>query len=142
MKFFESLKSALQAAAVSLSIAASIFAPVAAVAQGFNIPDGSSIQGHIRSGQQQGAPPPVAVGCTIDPAASDMIGTCTASAASGSITFNRTYTTAPKCIVWDQSATSTVSMPVYSVSATAITLTTIISTHILGYLCIGVQAST
>lgn len=139
---FENLRAAAVNALAAASVAFMLFAPVAAVAQGFNIPDGSSIQGHIRSGQQQGAPPPTAVGCTIDPAASDMIGTCTASAASGSITFNRTYTTAPKCIVWDQSATSTVSMPVYSVSATAITLTTIISTHILGYLCIGVQAST
>lgn len=111
------------------------------MAQGFNIPDGSSIQGHIKAAQVPGSPPPVAVGCTIAAGATDMVGTCTASAASGSITFARTYAAAPSCIVWDQSATSTVSMPVYTVSATAITLTTIISTHVLGYLCLGQQSS-
>lgn len=134
MKMFRSFVVAL---ALSLG-----FAPGLALAQSFTLPDGAALQGHLKAYTQPGAAPPTAVGCTISAAATDMMGTCTASAASGSITFARTYTTAPFCIVWDQSATSTVSMPVYTVSATAITLTTIISTHVLGYFCIGQQSST
>lgn len=124
--------------AVALAL---LLAPAAAFAQGFTLPDGSSLQGHLKASQAPGLAPPVAVGCTIAANATDVIGTCTASAASGSITFGRTFGAAPSCIVWDQSATSTVSMPVWSVSATAITLTTIINAHVLGYLCIGTIAS-
>jgi hypothetical protein len=131
------LKVRLAAAAIAL---AALFAPVAAMAQGFTLPDNSVIQGHIRAVQQPGATPPTAVGCTIAPNATDAVGTCTATAASGTITFSRTQGAAPTCVVWDQSATSTVSMPVYTVTATAITLATIISTHVLGYICIGTIA--
>lgn len=134
MKFLDTLKVHVSA----LAIAAFACSPLHA--QGFNIPDGSSIQGHVKTVPQAGAVPPTAVGCTIAAGATDFAGTCTASAASGSITFARTYGTAPACVVWDQSATSTVSMPVYTVSATAITLTTIINAHVLGYICMG-QAS-
>ena len=124
-----------------LVAAALALAPCAALAQGFNIPDASSIQGHIKAVPQIGAAPPTAVGCTIATTATDVAGTCTATAASGSITFARTYGAAPSCVVWDQSATSTVSMPVYTVSATAITLSTIISAHVLGYICLGITPS-
>jgi hypothetical protein len=117
-----------------------LFAPALVHAQGFTLPDNSVIQGHIRAVPQLGATPPTAVGCTIAANATDAVGTCTATAASGSITFSRTQGAAPTCVVWDQSATSTVSMPVYTVSATAITLSTIISTHVLGYICIGTIA--
>lgn len=114
-----------------------LLAPAAAFAQGFNLPDGSSIQGHVKSVPQAGATPPVAVGCNIASNATDASGLCTANAASGSITFARTYGVAPVCMVVDADATSTVSMPVYTVSATAITLATIISTHKLFYWCLG-----
>lgn len=133
MKFFENMKLYLAAIAILIGLASPAFS------QGFIIPDGSTIQGHIKAAPQPG-PPPVAVGCTLVAGSTDFAGTCTASAASGSITFSRTYGSAPTCIVWDQAATSTVSMPVYSVSPTAITLITIISTHLLGYMCMG-QAS-
>lgn len=126
-------------AAAALALAA-LFAPAAAFAQGFTLPDNSVIQGHVRAAPQVGAAPPTAVGCTIAANATDFAGTCTATAASGTITFARTQGAAPSCVVWDQSATSTVSMPVYTVTATAITLATIISTHVLGYICIGTTA--
>lgn len=137
--FFDRLNASLAALAVALAVA---LAPGAALAAGFTLPDQSVIQGHTNIVPQIGAAPPVAVGCTISATASDAAGNCTASAASGTITFARTYTVAPVCVVWDQSATSTVSMPVYSVSATAITLSTIISTHVLGYFCFGGAPST
>jgi len=111
-----------------------------AIAQVFTIPDGSYVAGHVA--YTQPTAPPVGVGCTIVAGATDMEGSCTASAASGSITFGRTFTNAPTCIVADAGATSTVSMPVYTVSATAITLTTIISTHLLVWHCAGKTGST
>lgn len=124
----------------SLMAFAFILVAPACFAQGFVLPDNTVIQGHIRAVQEAGATPPTAVGCTIAANATDFAGTCTASAASGSITFSRTQGAAPVCVVWDQSATSTVSMPVYSVSATAITLATIINAHVLGYFCVGTAA--
>ncbi len=133
---FEYFRSAI----IGALIACAALMPVSAFAQGFTLPDGSAAQGHQRAMTQPGATPPTAVGCTIDAGSTDMVGKCTASAASGSITFSRTFAVAPYCMVVDASATSTVSMPVYTVSATAITLSTIISTHVLYYWCFG-QAS-
>lgn len=127
----------LAAAAFAL---AALFAPAAAFAQGFTLPDNSVIQGHVRAVPQAGAVPPTAVGCTIAANATDAAGLCTTSAASGSITFARTQGAAPVCLVVDADATSTVSMPVYTVSATAITLTTVITAHKLFYWCIGTIA--
>lgn len=116
------------------------FSPVAAMAQGFTLPDGSTIQGHARI---TGAVPPTATGCTMDANATDLFGSCTTSSTSGSITFGRTWTTAPKCIIVDTtSAGGAGTVPVYSVSATAITLTTIVSAHILVWFCAGVSSST
>lgn len=126
----------------ALALLAFTLCPLAgAFAAGFTLPDGSTIQGHINAATQAGATPPTAVGCTIDPGSTDVVGKCTASAASGSITFSRTFAVAPYCMVVDASATSTVSMPVYTVSATAITLSTIISAHVLYYWCFGQQSS-
>lgn len=124
-----------------LLLAFVIFASPSAFAQGFTLPDGSAIQGHVKAMGAVGATPPTAVGCTIGAGSTDFAGTCVTSASSGSITFQRTFGAAPSCLVVDASATSTVSMPVYTVSATAITLTTIITAHTLFYMCVGTQAS-
>ena len=109
-------------------------------AQGYTLPANSAVQGHIISSQ---ATPPTGVGCTVAAGSTDLVGHCTATAASGSITFTggnpsgvTGFATAPTCLITDQSATSTVSMPVYTVSTTAITLSTIISTHVINWLCV------
>lgn len=116
--------------------------PAAAFAQGFTLPDGSAMQGHIKAMPQIGAAPPVAVGCTIGATSTDFAGTCVTSSTSGSITFARTWGAAPFCLITDASAVSATSMPVYTVSATAITLTTVITAHTLFYLCMGSTPST
>jgi hypothetical protein len=136
--FFAFLNAQVAALAVTVALALS---PGAAFAQGFTLPDNSAVQGHVRVAPQLGAAPPVAVGCAIAANATDLAGLCTTSAAAGSITFSRTYVAPPVCLVVDADATSTVSMPVYTVSATAITLTTIITAHKLFYLCLGTIAS-
>jgi hypothetical protein len=119
------------------SIAALTFAPVAALAQapGFTLPNNSVYQGHLNAAPINVAP--TGSGCTIAAGSTDTDFSCTASAASGSITFATAWNVAPFCTITDASATSTVSMPVYSVSTTAITLTTIISTHVLYGHCTG-----
>lgn len=133
MKFLEDVRSLL--AAGMLAIALMCGASPDVLAQGFTLPDGTVQQGHISAVQTINKTPPVGVGCTIAANATDTSGNCTASAASGTITFATPYNSAPTCAVWDQSATSTVSMPVYTVSASVITLSTIISTHVLGWRC-------
>lgn len=102
-----------------------------AYSQGFVIPANTPFIGHYIA---QG-PIPVGAGCTIQASATDTDGQCTTSAASGSITFGTPFAAAPFCMVVDASATSTVSMPVYTVSTTAITLTTIITAHTLFWHC-------
>lgn len=118
-----------------------LFASHAAFAQGFSLPDGSAIQGHARVNGAVGAAPPTAVGCTINASSTDLAGLCTTSATSGSITFQRTWGVAPFCLIADADAVSATSMPVYTVSATAITLTTVITAHKLFYFCIGTAPS-
>lgn len=93
--------------------------------------------GHLIFGGSGGAQIPVGAGCTIAQGATDAAGQCVASATSGTITFGVPFVRAPFCLVVDASATSTVSMPVYTVSNTAITLGTIISTHLLIWSCSG-----
>lgn len=122
----------------SLLALALALAPIPAMAQGFTAPDPTTFGGHVVAS----GPLPTLVGCTIIAGSTDTSGSCTTSAASGSITFGRTFATAPACLVVDASATSTVSMPVYTVSATAITLSTIITAHILHWFCIGKIGST
>ena len=111
-----------------------LFAP-AAFAQGFTLPNGSVALDHLIAAPAPGKAAPVGTGCTIAAGSTDDAGSCTASAASGSITFATAYASAPFCTVVDASATSTVSMPVYTVAASAITLSTIISTHVLYWTC-------
>jgi hypothetical protein len=130
----------LAAIAFAVALALAAFAPDAN-AQGFTLPDGSAIQGHVKAMGAPGAAPPTAAGCTIGAGSTDFAGSCVTSASSGSITFQRTFATAPSCLITDATATSTVSMPVYTVSATAITLSTIITAHTLFYVCVGTQSS-
>lgn len=123
------------AIALALAFLASLGANYKAVAQqgftAFNL----ILSGHFINGGSGNAAVPVTVGCTLIAGSSDTDGSCTASAASGSITFAAAYATAPFCSVVDATATSTVSMPVYTISVTAITLSTIISTHLLFWHC-------
>ena len=117
-----------------------LYAPLA-FGQGFTFPDGGAIGGHVRTNQAPGLTPPTAVGCTINASATDVAGLCTTSSTSGSITFSRTWGAAPFCLIADADAVSATSMPVYTVSATAITLTTVITAHKLFYFCVGPAAS-
>jgi hypothetical protein len=126
----------------AVAVAVALLTPAGAFAQGFMLPDGSAVQGHVRASGAVGAAPPTAVGCTINAAATDVAGLCTTTATSGSITFQRTWGAAPFCLIADADAVSATSMPVYTVSATAITLTTVISAHKLFYFCIGGAPST
>jgi hypothetical protein len=139
VKIFDDIRSSLAAGLLAVAL---ICGASGAHAQGFTLPDGSAIQGHVKAMGAVGAAPPTAVGCTIGAGSTDFAGTCVTSAASGSITFQRTFAAAPSCLITDATATSTVSMPVYTVSATAITLSTVISAHTLYYICVGTQSST
>lgn len=102
-----------------------------AYSQGFQIPNNSAIIGHLGVTGNV----PVGTGCTIVAGSTDTAGSCTASAASGSVAFATAYAIAPFCLVTDGSATSTVSMPVYTTTTAQITLSTIISTHVLYWFC-------
>lgn len=102
------------------------------IAQVFTLPNNTQLLGHLISGA---ATPPVGTGCTIIAGSSDTDGECTTSATSGTIVFGAAYVSAPSCTVTDKSATSTVSMPVYTTTTTQITLTTIISAHGLVWHC-------
>lgn len=125
----------------SLAALAFVLTAQNAFAQGFTLPDGSVLQGHVKAAPQPGAVPPVAVGCTIDAQSTDFAGKCVTSSTSGSITFNRTFAVAPFCLITDATSVSATSMPIYTVSATAITLSTVITAHTLFYLCMGTLSS-
>jgi hypothetical protein len=128
---------------LSLSLATLLaYAPVSVFAQGYSLPANTTAQGHLIA--QQPEAPPTGVGCTIAAGSTDLSGTCATTAASGSITFTSKrpdgtvgFVVAPTCLITDATATSTVSMPVYTVSATAITLSTIITAHTLHWLCMA-----
>ena len=114
-----------------------LFAP-AAFAQGFTIPDNSVQIGHMTLVPSLGKTAPTGAGCTIAAGSSDGAGTCTASAASGSITFAVAFNSAPSCLLVDENAAGGAGgVPVYAVSTTAITLTTIVSTHIMHWFCVA-----
>lgn len=125
-----SLRSKIAAVAAFSLLSSAAFAQ-----QSFILPNNSTYQGHLNAAPISAAP--TGSGCTIAAGSTDTDGSCTASAASGSITFATAWVQAPFCSIVDASATSTVSMPVYTVSNTAITLTTIISTHVLFWHCAG-----
>lgn len=121
--------------AVALSLAIAAVGTKLVAQQGFTSVNNLILLGHFFNGGSGTAAVPVGASCTIVAGSSDTDGSCTTSGASGSITFAVPYTTAPFCAVVDASATSTVSMPVYTVSATAITLSTIITAHLLFWHC-------
>lgn len=104
------------------------------------IPDLTVVAGHLAY-IQPGAVP-VGASCTIAAGSTDAEGSCATTGAAGSITFGRSFGVAPFCSVVDASATSTVSMPVYTVSATAITLSTVITAHTLFWHCAGKTGTT
>lgn len=113
----------------------------AARAQGFTVPDLSNIIGHWSFLQGGTGVAPVGTTCTIAAGSTDAIGSCATTGATATVTFNRTWGVAPNCLVVDASATSTVSMPVYTVSATAITFSTVITAHTLFWVCGGKTGS-
>ena len=131
---------------LAVSAAFALVVSPALAQQGYTLGPNSVYQGHILAAPSTPGTPPTGVGCTVAAGSTDSDGKCTASAASGSLTFTGQrpdgttgYFTAPFCMITDASATSTVSMPVYTVSATAITLTTIISGHVLFWHCTGLN---
>ena len=79
-----------------------------------------------------GGPPPTVTGGTLAAGSNDLQGVFTASATSGSITFAQPRNVAPNCLIVDASATPVI---VYTISTTAITLTTLTSTHVYRYQC-------
>lgn len=129
---FEKLSNFARRNWFALSLACAVGA-IPAIGQVFTAPPNFTLGGHyVASGN-----PPTGTGCTIAAGSSDTDGSCTASATSGSIAFATAYLVAPTCLVTDGSATSTVSMPVYTTTTSQITLTTIISTHVLYWHCAG-----
>lgn len=81
---------------------------------------------------------PALTSCGTAPAVlgSDVAGVVTTGSAATTctITFARTYTTVPSCYFLP---TGTATMPVYTVSATAITVTTDIASTVYNYGCVG-----
>lgn len=93
------------------------------------LPRGTAIIGMLNA---QGSAPTV-TGGTLTAGSTDGAGQLTASATSGTIVFNfATFANAPFCVVVDQSASP---VAVYAVTATQITLTTIVSGHLYQYHC-------
>jgi len=104
------------------------------IAQGFNLQNNTSVLGHLLVAAGPTGQPPVGVGCTIVAGSTDQAGACLTTATSGSITFAQPFAVAPFCTVTDRTATP---VAVYSVSTTAITLTTVTSAHNLIWNCWG-----
>lgn len=111
-----------------------------AVAQVFNLPDPLNISGHVAYFQP--GPVPVITTGTLVAGSTDAEGSFATTGATATVTFGRTWAVAPFCSVVDASATSTVSMPVYTVTATAITFATVITAHTLFWHCAGKTGST
>lgn len=120
--FWNAIRVYAVAAAIALSCSSLV-----AVGQGFYFSD-IFLSRHLN---MQGTPP-VGVGCTIIAQSSDTSGSCTATAASGTITFASAYAQAPSCLLVDQSATP---IAVWTESATVLTLTTLTSGHLYRWLC-------
>lgn len=112
------------------AVIAAFFLAVLPVSAQTVLQDGSTIFGRLTVA---GAPP-VGTGCTIAAGSTDQAGTCTATAAAGSIAFTKTYNSQPFCVVVDQSATP---VAVYTQTTAQITLTTITSGHIYTWNCMG-----
>lgn len=115
----------------AILVVSGLFAPQFrdALAQGFSLPHNSAITGHLITSQ---AAPPVGTGCTIVAGSTDLDGSCTTSATSGSIAFATAFVSAPFCIVQDSTATPVF---VYTTTTAQITLTTVTSAHVLFWHC-------
>jgi hypothetical protein len=115
-------------------LAASLFLlgvnPLFAQAQ---LQDGTSVNGHL----VVTGVPPTTTSCTLAAGSSDTAGSCATTSTSAAITFAKPYAIAPFCGVWDATSVSATSMPIWTVSTTAITLSTVISAHTLYWFCIG-----
>jgi hypothetical protein len=94
----------------------------------------ATVTGHIKGTGTA----PALTSCGTSPAiaGSDLAGVVTTGSAATTctITFAATYTTAPSCFFLP---TGTATMPVYTVSATAITVTTDIASTVYNYGCVG-----
>lgn len=124
------------AAAVALALLAALGANYRAVAQqGFNSFNNLILVGHFFNGGSGTAAVPVITTGTLTAGSSDTDGSFATTGATATVTFAVAYATAPFCVVVDASATSTVSMPVYTVSAAAITFSTVITAHTLVWHC-------
>lgn len=123
-------------ASVWIAIAFLTAFPMRAKAQGFTLPNNSVAQGHLLASPVPGAAGlPVGVSCTIAAGSSDSIGACTTTSTSGSVTFGTAFNTAPRCVITDLTANAATNA--FTVSATAITLGTVTSAHLLQWICIG-----
>lgn len=112
-----------------------------ALAQQFTLPPNSAVSGHIIS---QDVAPPTGTNCAVAAGSTDTDGSCTTSSTSGAIVFGGRspanavgYITAPNCVVVD--ASSTTVPPTYTVTNLQITLTTIITAHVLRWHCAGIN---
>lgn len=122
-----------------LALLVFVLSPASVFAQGFTLPDGSQIQGHARIGQAVAV---TGTNCTITAGSSDVAGSCTTTSTTATVTFGRTWGTAPTCLVVDTtSAGGAGTIPVYTVSATAMTFSTVVNAHILAWLCLGLPQS-
>jgi hypothetical protein len=115
--------------AIALAGVFALLATTAAVySQAFTLPAGTTFTNMMVS---QGSAP-TGTGCTIVAGSTDGSGACLTTATSGSISFSRTYSSAPNCIVVDRTATP---VAVYSVTTIAIVLATVTSAHNLTWRC-------
>jgi hypothetical protein len=128
VKIRDTLRTLISGAAIAALLSSSALAQ----SPGFTLPNNSVYQGHLNAAPVAAAP--AGSGCTIAAGSTDTDGSCTTTATSGSITFAVAFNQAPFCSVTDQTATPTA---VISVSATAITLTTVVSAHVLNWHCTG-----
>jgi len=122
-------------AAVALALA-----PVAAMAQGFTLPDGSVSQGKLISVPALGKTPPVLTACGTTPAivGDDKQGIITlGTTATGCvITFAAPYTAVPNClVVWQGTPLAAQN---WTTTAAAITLVqTSTTNNKVNYFCLG-----
>lgn len=117
--------------AASIAALSLILSPVAALAQGFTIPNNSTYQGHFNSAPLTA--PPATTNCTLAAGSTDTDGSCTATSGAPVVTFANAWNSAPFCVVIDSSATPAF---VYTVSTTAITITGT-TAHVYFYHCAG-----
>lgn len=95
----------------------------------------ATLIGHLINGGSGSAAVPALTGCTAVGTPNDTDGQCTASATSGTITFAQPWATAPYCIAVDATSAATVPQFTYTLSTTAITISTMTSGHTIIWHC-------